>query len=119
MCRRPSRSQNMTVTALMPFWSVRYFRRSSWILWGATRSLRCFFAFRLSSSNSSYDSSRKLRSSLMKLLIDRDAKAPRGGFYFAWEWNTATGTLPLAVTMAQQLVGYPKEYLLRTRSDVL
>jgi hypothetical protein len=54
----------------------------------------------------------------MKLLIDRDAKAPRG-VIFAWEWNTAAGTLPLTVTMAQQLVGSPKEYLLRARSGIL
>src|SRR5712675_480007 len=64
MCSRPSRSLNNTVTALIRFSSVRYLSRSSWILWIATRFRRCSFACRFSSSSSSYESARKLRSSL-------------------------------------------------------
>src|SRR6185437_10892174 len=69
MCRRPSRSLNMTVTALMRLSSVKYLSRSSWILWAGTRFLRCSFASRLSSSNSSYERVRKFLSSVdMELL---------------------------------------------------
>src|SRR5450631_2795401 len=72
MCKRPSRSLKSRVTALMPFSSERYLIRSSWILWAATRFLRCSFASRFNSSSSSYDSARKFRSSLdMKLLGEK------------------------------------------------
>src|SRR5258708_20348553 len=69
MCKRPSRSLKRTVTALIGLSSVRDLIRSSWILWGATRFLRCSLAFKLSCSSSSYDNERKLRSSVdMNLL---------------------------------------------------
>src|SRR5882757_6638605 len=64
MCKRPSRSENSTVTALTPFWSVNHLTRSSWSLSTDTRFLRCSLAFKLSSSSSSYDNSRKLRYSM-------------------------------------------------------
>src|SRR5579864_5003176 len=64
MCNRPSRSVKRTVRALTRFSSVRYLRRSSRILSSETRFLRCSLALRLSSSSSSYDRARKLRSSL-------------------------------------------------------
>src|SRR5215468_3028072 len=64
MCSRPSRSLKRTVRALMRFSSVRYLIRSSRILSIETRFLRCSLALRLSSSSSSYERARKLRSSL-------------------------------------------------------
>src|SRR5450631_2237399 len=70
MCSRPSRSLNNTVTALIRFSSVRYRIRSSRIRSGAMRFLRCSFASRFSSSNSSYDSARKFRSSLDMYLLE-------------------------------------------------
>src|SRR6266481_5763928 len=59
MCRRPSRSLNSTVTALIRFSSVRYLSRSSWIFPGATCLVRWSLALRFSSSNSAYDRLRK------------------------------------------------------------
>src|ERR1700733_348836 len=64
MCSRPSRSENSTVTALIRLSSVRYLMRCSWILWAATRSVRCFLASRFSSSSSPYGSMRKSRRSV-------------------------------------------------------
>src|SRR6202161_1310899 len=69
MCKRPSRSLKSTVTALMRFSSVRYLMRSSWMVSAATRSRRCFLALRFSSSNSSYERDRKLRSSVVMFLL--------------------------------------------------
>src|SRR5450432_2724073 len=69
MCSRPSRSLNNTVTALIRFSSVRYRIRSSRIRSGAMRFLRCSFASKFSSSNSSYDSAKKFRSSLDMYLL--------------------------------------------------
>src|SRR5215475_13367739 len=71
MCSRPSRSLNNTVTALMRFSSVRYLMRSSWILCGATRFLRCSLALRFSCSSSSYDRERKLRNSVDMNLLEK------------------------------------------------
>src|SRR5215475_2464605 len=71
MCKRPSRSLNSTVTALMRFSSVKYLMRSSWTLCGATRFLRCSFAFRLSCSSSSYDRERKFRNSVDMNLLEK------------------------------------------------
>src|SRR5579862_2886485 len=59
MCRRPSRSLNMTVTALMRFSSVRYFKRSSRTVSRGVRFSRAFFASRFNSSSSAYESVRK------------------------------------------------------------
>src|SRR6266404_1074668 len=70
MCSRPSRSLKSTVTALMRFSSVKYLMRSSCTLCAATRSRRCFLAFRLSSSSSSYGSAKKLRSSFNMTLLN-------------------------------------------------
>src|SRR6185436_6077609 len=69
MWRRPSRSLKRTVTALIRFSSVRYLRRSSWILCAATRFFRCSLAFKFRDSNSSYESERKLRSSFDMVLL--------------------------------------------------
>src|SRR6266404_1075879 len=81
MCKRPSRSLKSTVTALMRFSSVRYLMRSSCTLCGATRSCRCFLAFRLSSSSSSYGRARKLRNSVDMSLLNLSYKAIRGTTY--------------------------------------
>src|SRR5947209_5203183 len=80
MCSRPSRSVNITVTALMRFSSVRYRNRSSWICAAGTRSLRCRLAVRFSSSSSPYESVRKSRSSvaIVCFVISSDG-ASRGG----------------------------------------
>src|SRR5580658_5003549 len=80
MCSRPSRSLNSTVTALMRFSSVRYFSRCSWILCGATRSLRCCFDCRFSSSSSSYGRERKLRSSVDMHLLELSVAQLNGTF---------------------------------------
>src|ERR1700730_5927831 len=69
MCSRPSRSLNSTVTALMRFSSLKYLMRSSCTLCGATRSWRCFLAFKFNSSISSYGSAKKLRSSVDMSLL--------------------------------------------------
>src|SRR5579872_222934 len=69
MCRRPSRSLNITVTALIRFSSVRYLMRSSRILSSGTRLSRCSLACRFSSSSSPYESRRKSCSSLVILLL--------------------------------------------------
>src|SRR5712692_8918065 len=70
MCRRPSRSLNSTVTAFMRFSSVRYLSRCSWILWAATRCLRCSFASRFNSSSSPYESIKKSRNSVDMDLLE-------------------------------------------------
>src|SRR6266849_8732023 len=81
MCKRPSRSLNNTVTALMRFSSVKYLRRSSCTFCGATRSRRCFLAFRFSSSSSSYGSAKKLRSSFDISLLKVSCKEFRWADY--------------------------------------
>src|SRR5712691_1828125 len=87
MCRRPSRSLKRTVSALMRFSSVRYLSRSSWILCGATRSRRCFLAFRFISSNSSYEIERKFRSSLDMLLLDTEIERSPEVSSTGWEYR--------------------------------
>src|SRR6266852_5233776 len=81
MCKRPSRSLNNTVTALMRFSSVKYLMRSSCTSCAATRSRRCFLAFRFSSSSSSYGSAKKLRSSFDISLLKVSCKEFRWADY--------------------------------------
>src|SRR6266849_1616442 len=81
MCSRPSRSLKSTVTALMRFSSIKYLMRSSCTLCAATRSRRCFLAFRFSSSSSSYGSAKKLRSSFDISLLKVSCKEFRWADY--------------------------------------
>src|SRR5471030_2494030 len=69
----------MTVTALMRVSPTKYLSRSSCSFFIGTRSVRCFFAARLSSSNSLYVSVRKSRSSVLIRLLDSNRVGPDKG----------------------------------------